>query len=400
MKLEIVAFLFVAILVVLFSGARTRSQHGQPKLRRIDINGTWTNDKGEEIVVSQTAFNVSAKFAKAGPNCDLQGKNRTRPLYLSALIKGRGLYEGSTLEGDMGGCTRVAKLIQDCSFDVAYIVRFKADKVSLNQISGQYTPDYVNYDTQNGKWVNCSIKKGGGTPVNFSLTRKCDPDKGALCETIGNALRDMKAAQTQTPSTQFYQHLQMKLGDQIAKMRANLCNNAAGEAKLGEIEDYLDSLNYAPGQANLQNNVTMGYIETGLHDLTRIACAVGPPVDYGTCPEGTRQMTDDDSKLLKSFEPELINMLRTSATNIIAYDETKKCLSKMFTGGCMSDNFAKGLTAAAQAHQQGMPFMEVCDQACASLGAWYEQAGCPEGLKKETVIAKCKLACMNPDWGQ
>jgi len=306
----------------------------------------------------------------------------------------------STLEGDMGGCTRVAKLIQDCNFDVAYIVRFKADKVSLNHISGQYTPDYVNYDEQKGKWVNCVIKKGQGTPQNFSLTRNCDPDTGALCETIGNALRDMKAARTQTPSTQFYQHLQMDLGDQIAKMRANLCDNAAGEAKLGEIEDYLDSLSYAPGQANLQNNVTMGYIESGLRDLTRIACAVGPPVTYPTCPEGSRQMTDDDAKLLKSFEPGLINMLRTSATNIIAYDETKKCLAKLFGGGCMSDNFSKGLTAAAQAHQQGMPFMDVCDQACASLGDWYEQAGCPEGLRKDTVVAKCKLACMDPSWGQ
>ena len=50
----------------------------------------------------------------------------------------------------------------------------------------------------------------------------------------------------------------MDIGDQLAKMRTYLCDDQAGLTKLGGIEDNLDSLNYAPGAANMQNNVTLG----------------------------------------------------------------------------------------------------------------------------------------------
>ncbi|HEY6047082.1 MAG TPA: hypothetical protein VIU65_10800 [Pyrinomonadaceae bacterium] len=386
--------------LVLYPNPQVTSQNGVPKLRRIDLSGEWVNDRSEKITIQQTPGHVTGTFATGGGDCPLQGNNRKRPLYLSAVIKGRGLYEGGTLEGEMGGCTRVEKLIQDCNFDVAYIVRFKAEKISVNRISGMYTPDYVNYDEQKGKWVNCVNKKGEGTPVPFSLTRKCNPDSGALCETIGNAIRDVKAARAQTASTEFYQHLQMSLGDQLAKIRTNLCNNAAGEAKLGEIEDKLDSLSYQPGPANLQNNVTLGYIETDLRDLTRMVCGVGEPVTYPTCPEGMIKLTEAEAALLKQFEPTLINMLRTSASDIVGYDKTKTCLSKMFGSGCASSPFIENLKRVSQAHNEGLPVGDGCDMTCQSLGDWYEQEGCPDGLRKDTVIAKCKLACMALEWGQ
>ena len=136
MKRIIAIFCFVAALFIL-SGAETKSQGpGTPKLRRIDLSGTWVNDKGEEIIIDQTPYMVSGKLAKGGGDCPLPGPNRKRPLYLSSVIQGRGLYETSKLQGDMGGCTTVPALIQDCHYEVAYIVRFTADHVSVNSISG------------------------------------------------------------------------------------------------------------------------------------------------------------------------------------------------------------------------------------------------------------------------
>src|SRR5689334_5325655 len=308
MRRFVACLLCALVTAFLFSGARTSSQNNGPvKLHRIDLTGTWTNDKGEEILIQQTPGYVSGQFAKGGGNCELSGPNRKRPLYLSSVIQGSGVYEGSTLQGDMGGCTRVPQLIQDCKYDVAYIVKFTADHVSLNSISGKYVPDYVNYDEQNGHFTNCQLRKGGGTPTPFSLKRKCNPNSGDLCETLGRMAKEIKEARPQTASTQFYQHLQMQIGDELAKVRTNLCDNQAAENKLDEVENNLDSLSYVAGEGNLQNNVTLGYIENGVRDLIRMSCAVGPPVDYGTCPEGTASASDADKKLLESFQPTLIN---------------------------------------------------------------------------------------------
>jgi hypothetical protein len=131
-----------------------------------------------------------------------------------------------------------------------------------------------------------------------------------------------------------------------------------------------------------------------------MSCAVGPPVDYGSCAEGSQPKSEADSALLKSFHATLETMLRTSALNIMAYDETKKCLAKMFADSCAPEAFTKALTAVDEAHQQGYPTGDSCDQACNTLGEWYDKSSCKEGLKKTTVIAKCKLACMAPEWGQ
>jgi hypothetical protein len=171
-------------------------------------------------------------------------------------------------------------------------------------------------------------------------------------------------------------------------------------AKLAEIEDNLDSLNYAPGAANMPNNVTLGYIENGLRDLIRSSCAVGPPVDYGSCAEGSQTKSEADAKLMEKFRVTLFDMLRLSATNIVAYDETKKCLNKMFADSCAPQGLTKSLGAVSQARYDGLPIGDNCDQACAALGDWYEKTTCPEGLLKSTVIARCKLACVSPEWGQ
>jgi hypothetical protein len=149
MKRIIGAFIVVAV-IIFFSGAKTNSQGpGTPKLRRIDLSGLWINDKGEQVIIDQTPYMVSGSFAKGGGDCPLAGPNRKRPLYISSVIQGRGLYEGAKLQGEMGGCTSKQFLIQDCHFEVAYIVRFTADHVSVNSIRGTYTPDYVTYDEIN-----------------------------------------------------------------------------------------------------------------------------------------------------------------------------------------------------------------------------------------------------------
>jgi hypothetical protein len=223
----------------------------QVKLRRMDLSGEWVSDKGDKIIITQTPYLLTGAFAQGGGDCPLEGPNRKRPLYLKALILGRGLYQGSKLQGEMGGCTSKLPLIEDCHYDVAYIVNFSADKITETSISGTYIPDYINFDEKDGHYTNCRLKKGGGSPQSFSLTRKCNPDKGSLCETLGKTARDVKAARTQTASASFYQHLQMDIGDQLAKMRTNLCDDQAGLTKLSEIEDNLDSLNYAPGAANI-----------------------------------------------------------------------------------------------------------------------------------------------------
>lgn len=400
---RLIACLFcVAVVALLYLGATTSGQNKGPvKLHRIDLTGTWTNDKGEEIIINQTPFLVTGKLAKGGGDCDLPGPNRKRPLYLNSVIQGRGVYEGSTFKGEMGGCTRVPALVQDCHFEVAYIVKFTADKVSVNSISGEYIPDYVNYDEKDGHFTNCVLRPGAGMPQRFSLTRKCDSDKGSLCETLGRMAKEMKDARTQTASTQFYQHLQMQIGDELASVRTNLCDIKEAEAKLDEVESNLDSLSYVSGPGNLQNNVTMGYIENGLRDLIRMSCAVGPPVDYGSCPDGTVGMSGADKKLLDTFQPTLVNMLRTSAFDLVAYDKTKQCVGKMFGSHCALQPFTQALAAVALAHQEMQPVTDKCEIACKAFGAWYVSQACSkEGLRKDTVIAKCKLACMAPEWGQ
>ena len=134
-----------------------------------------------------------------------------------------------------------------------------------------------------------------------------------------------------------------------------------------------------------------------------MACGVGPPVDYPSCAEGSQTKSEADAKLLESFRGTLFEMLRLSAANIIAYDETKKCLTKMFADSCAPQGLTKSLGAVSQARRDGLPIGENCDQACAALGDWYdwyEKTTCPEGLLKSTVIAKCKLACVSPEWAQ
>lgn len=377
-----------------------RPVKSQVKPRRMDLSGEWVSDKGDKIIITQTPYLLTAAFAQGGGDCPLDGPNRKRPLYLKALILARGLYQGSKLQGEMGGCTSTIGLIKDCGYDVAYIVNFTADKITETSISGTYVPDYINYDEKDGHYTNCRLKKGGASPRTFSLTRKCNPDKGSLCETLGNAARDVKAARTQNASAAFYQQLQMNIGDQLAKMRTNLCDDQAGLTKLAEIEDNLDSLKYAPGAANMPNNVTLGYIENGIRDLIRSSCAVGPPVQPPSCAEGSQPKSEADAKLLESFRVTLFNMLRLSAPNIIAYDESKKCLAKMFADACAPQSLTKTLGAVSQARYDGLPIGDNCDQACAALGDWYEKTTCPDGLPKSTVITKCKLACIAPEWGQ
>ncbi|MDQ2976813.1 MAG: hypothetical protein M3R69_15560 [Acidobacteriota bacterium] len=158
--------LMVILVAVIFSSVvQMKSQ--VPQLRRIDLSGTWENDKGEQIIMTQAPYSVSGSFANGGGDCPLPGPNRKRPLYLKAFILTRDVYEDSKFEGDMGGCTSKEVLIQDCHLDVAYTVRFTADRVTVNSISGKYIPDYINYDERDGHYENCQVKRGGGTPQNF-----------------------------------------------------------------------------------------------------------------------------------------------------------------------------------------------------------------------------------------
>src|SRR5436190_11045554 len=152
--------LFGAILFVAGLGSFVQGRGQTP----LDLSGMWKSSEGD-VQVIQNGASIQAKLTSNGqcPN------GASRDSYF------QGTLQGNTLRGTITLCTHNKQLYQDCHLTDPYSSDFEAT-VEANSIRGTYHPDYLNYDTQGGHYVNCRITPGGGSDRSFDLTRSdcCD----------------------------------------------------------------------------------------------------------------------------------------------------------------------------------------------------------------------------------
>ena len=115
--------------------------------------------------MTQNGSSIQGKLS-TNSNCPYGGD---RDLYL------KGSLAGGTIKGTIMLCTHDKRLKEDCNLSDPYTSDFEAT-VTSGTIKGVYRPDYINYDTKDGHYVNCRITPHGGSDRTFDLTRDdcCD----------------------------------------------------------------------------------------------------------------------------------------------------------------------------------------------------------------------------------
>ena len=139
----------------------------------IDLNGNWRTSEGDVITIvhSKVGKKLGTKvFAKGSP-CPNGG---ARALLFS------GNLQGDTLSGDYWRCTSDPKLIRDCcggedcwksSFKVT-VTNPENPYLQLgtvhNLMTGTYVGQHWDYDTKDGRFINCTHKD---TTKSITFTR-------------------------------------------------------------------------------------------------------------------------------------------------------------------------------------------------------------------------------------
>ena len=159
-KTRMLRSLFTFFLCMIFLGGCVCAYGQKP----IDLSGKWNSGEGE-VLVTQNGSNVRAQLLSAS-DCPF---GSSRSYYFQGELK------GNTLHGTIALCTHSKQLHDDCNLNDPYTAKFEA-KVAPDSIRGTYRPDYINYDTRDGHYVNCRITAGGGSDRSFDLTRSdcCD----------------------------------------------------------------------------------------------------------------------------------------------------------------------------------------------------------------------------------
>ena len=124
-----------------------------------DLNGKWQSGEGE-VTFTQNGSSVVAKLSKS--SCPYGGD---RDFYL------QGTLSDGTMTGTIMLCTHNQRLREDCHLSDPYTAKFVAT-VTAQGIEGTYKPDYINYDTKDGHYVNCRVTPSGGSDRSFDLTRE------------------------------------------------------------------------------------------------------------------------------------------------------------------------------------------------------------------------------------
>jgi hypothetical protein len=275
--------LIVILIALLFTPIALTSNQTPPQQKRIDLTGLW-EDRGEDVTIADSGSTVTANYSKQ-KQCKHDGS--VTPYKTGFVVSG----SGNTLTG---------------TGTICYFGNHKP---------GSSGPRGVKHDSK----VTLTVSADGNTltgtqvghlgPISFTLTRKCQPDSGKLCEGIGRAIAMVKAAQVPAGSASLYQNLQQNAGVQLSGVRNELCDNEDAQRKLDEVVNDLNSLNYVSPQANLQNNLRLRHMEEGLRDLAQMVCAVGPPpgTTSVTCPDGrTVESGPDDNLAIKTLK-DLVN---------------------------------------------------------------------------------------------
>ena len=152
--------LFGSIVFVVGFGSATWGLGQTP----VDLSGPWKSSEGD-VQVIQNGASIQAKLT-SNSQCPYGGP---RDNYF------QGTLQGNTLRGTILLCTHSKQLHDDCHLNDPYSAEFEAT-IASDSIRGTYRPDYINYDTKDGHYVNCRITPRGGSDRSFDLTRSdcCD----------------------------------------------------------------------------------------------------------------------------------------------------------------------------------------------------------------------------------
>jgi tetratricopeptide (TPR) repeat protein len=265
----------ISVLALLFLLASLAQAQDKPQ--KIDLNGTWTSDKGESVKVVQSGQSVNATFLSGG-GCPYGGAR-------SYFFKGQ--LQGTSLTGSMMACASSKQMIDDCHVEPVYETKIRKTTVSADTISGELFWDWWVFDLKDGHRVNCHPDDRFSKWQAFSLKRACD--KKQLCADLANAAQAAISAASEPASS--YKVVKQRISNQLSQIRNELCDNKAAQRKLDDIVKALDSL--SSSGPRLAQQRTLAGISNDLDSLGAASCG---QVSKGKCDPGST------AKWLKKYE--------------------------------------------------------------------------------------------------
>lgn len=390
--------LFLLLIAFAFSPAveTSRSQStGQGQNSRINLSGIW-DDAGDQVTITDTGGSVTARYSNQ-KQCRHDGN--VTPYSSGFVVTG----SGSTLTGTGTICYYGPK----------------KEPVKPGE-PPNLTPRGVAKDAKVTLKVSADGNTLGGTQVgyhgsiSFTLKRKCQPDSGRLCESIGRSIRAIKDARVPAGSSSLYQSLQQNLGFQMDQIRNELCDNPEAQRKLDEVRGDLDSLNYQSGSSNLQNNLKLIRIEQGLKNLASTSCGRSSSVD-GVCEPGKKKIEPGDEEAKNQVVGGIqaaIDELKSTAESIegqgggaaqrvegikkkiAAFEKIKGFWENIKAGSCVPSDVYQTIRQVANDHRSN-GYSENCPSLCKAAADWFGRInpGPQTGFQKKVFTDFCLAHC-------
>jgi len=137
----------------------------QTPQKSVDLNGTWTTDDKQMILVQQNGTAVTTTFKAGRQECKYGGGR--------AKLIVEGTLAGSALSGYYQACATSEQLVKDCKAKPDYLTKFTATvSADGKSISGKYLADGWGYTEKGAHWTDCHADVGYEAWLDFSL-RKC-----------------------------------------------------------------------------------------------------------------------------------------------------------------------------------------------------------------------------------
>ena len=362
---------FLVLLAAVVIGTPIPNQQNRPP-RPIDLNGLW-KDNNRLVGIGQTDNIVVGMFKQPYTKCDPE--NGSPP---QDRVK--------DFEGTLSGNVITGKMTV-CNFGKSWGAKAGVQEVDVKLVVSD------DQQTLTGQY------QGWKGPVDVTITRECSPDGRKLCDAIGRAVREISAGLAAPASAAHYQNVQQRLGQELNAIRNNLCDKPDEAAKVDELQQRLDSLNYVPGQSNYQNNLALSAMDPGLKELSNSHCSAFTPPPPPSCAEGSEVKTQNDINLLNAFNKPLQVQLPPRVLGG-GRAKTIACLNNMFGQTCAPKSMLADLRTVAEIwSSMGIPPPEICERMCQSLGDWYAASPCSQGaFPKADIVAKCKFVCRYDDF--
>jgi hypothetical protein len=247
---------------------------------------------------------------------------------------------------------------------------------------------------------------------------KCQPDKGALCTSVGQAARLIKEARSPAGSTQIYQTLQQSLGPLLDKIREELCDDPAAQEKVNQLQNELDSLNFVSGQSNVQNNLRLVRLEDGIKGLATASCSVGgspTAPNRRPCAAGEKEVAPGDDEAAKSVTDGInaaIDELKNTAEELegqggdsarkiedikgklAKYEQMKGFWENIKAGSCVPADVLQTMKQVAN-DRRSDNYSNNCPAMCSALADWFVKInpGPQPGPQRKLFIERCLADC-------